>query len=297
MMKLLALVLLLSSFSSLTLMEVVKSFENCSSFFVKNPKDQNAIIVPTVFTDARYKKICQRWKNNYRFATVYDTVRRIPVYSAYTFSKQVETTRNDNWKIEPQLEEIEEYKNKTEMIPPDQNKIEKIQNQAVNSDYTNIGYTRGHVFPKKYAANQDQADSTFTLTNIAPQTKNSNTEWDKKVEKPMVGVIERICSLNKDQPAYIVTGVVPGKEWKFIRRGVKIIKHGISVPSHFWSAFCCTDRNNKKKLVFRAYLAKLDNFTLETLDIAALNKQLTKLYKITFSVFPGLKFENTEPLF
>ncbi|KAI5091162.1 endonuclease domain-containing 1 protein-like, partial [Silurus meridionalis] len=257
-MKLLALVLLLSSFSSLTLMEVVDSFNNCSSFFVKNPKDQNTIIVPTVFTDARYKMICQRWKNNYRFATVYDTVRRIPVYSAYTFSKQVETTRNDNWKIEPQvnelcvscnlllfislskqLEEIAEYKNKTEMIPPDQNKIEKIQNQAVNSDYTNIGYTRGHVFPKKYAANQDQADSTFTLTNIAPQTKNSNTEWDKKVEKPMVGVIERICSLNKDQPAYIVTGVVPGKEWKFIRRGVKIIKHGISVPSHFWSAFCC----------------------------------------------------------
>ncbi|XP_047669369.1 uncharacterized protein LOC125141185 isoform X2 [Tachysurus fulvidraco] len=99
-MKLLALVLLLSSFSSLTVMEVVHSFKDvCSDFFIHK---ENDIIIPTVFPGDQCKTICQRWKNKYRFATVYDTVRRILVYSAYTFSGREQKSRSNEWKIEPQ---------------------------------------------------------------------------------------------------------------------------------------------------------------------------------------------------
>ncbi|KAF5891788.1 endonuclease domain-containing 1 protein-like, partial [Clarias magur] len=102
-MKLVALVLLLSALPSLTLTEVVTSFPRaCPSFFMLNPKRQNVRIVPTIFTGSQYKTICQRWKNGYRFATVYDSVRRIPVYSAYTFKQEVNTVRREDWKIEPQ---------------------------------------------------------------------------------------------------------------------------------------------------------------------------------------------------
>ncbi|KAF5891789.1 endonuclease domain-containing 1 protein-like, partial [Clarias magur] len=102
-MKLVALVLLLSAFSSLILMEVVKDFKSkCSDFFMPNPENQNDVIIPTVIMNNTYKMICQRWKNRYRFATLYDTVRRIPVYSAYTFFHKVNTTRSKVWRTEPQ---------------------------------------------------------------------------------------------------------------------------------------------------------------------------------------------------
>ncbi|XP_053540150.1 endonuclease domain-containing 1 protein isoform X2 [Ictalurus punctatus] len=186
-MKLLALVLLLSTFSSLTLTEVVNFKQFCPSFFIRNPGKIGDIIIPTIFRGHQYKTICQRWKNTYRFATVYDTVRRIPVYSAYTFLEQGNTSRSEEWKIEPQLEDINEYKNKKEMMdsPRDLKTVGNIINQAVDLDYGKSVYTRGHVFPHSYAANQDQANSTFTLTNIAPQTQNSNGAWEQQVEEPM----------------------------------------------------------------------------------------------------------------
>ncbi|XP_053494767.1 endonuclease domain-containing 1 protein-like [Ictalurus furcatus] len=305
-MKLLALVLLLSVFSSLTLTEVVNSFkQSCPSFFIRNPHNGSEIIIPTIFPGHQYKTICQRWKNAYRFATVYDTVRRIPVYSAYKFLHQGQTKRSDEWKIEPQLEDIEEYKKKTEMMdsPVKETTVRNIIKQAVNLDYKNcndnngIRYTRGHVFPRSFAANQDQADSTFTLTNIAPQTQNSNGAWEQQVETRMINEIKNICRVDQNHQVYIVTGVVPGNNWIPITRGGKKYKDGINIPSHFWSAFCCTDRNNIRKLTSKAYIAELENFRVRTPTIDNLNERLTKLYNRIFSVFPRLPVGKIQPLF
>ncbi|XP_047669358.1 endonuclease domain-containing 1 protein-like isoform X4 [Tachysurus fulvidraco] len=276
-MKILALVLLLSSFSSLTLMEVVKSFKDvCSDFFIHK---ENDIIIPTIFPGDQYKNICQRWKNKYRFATVYDTVRRIPVYSAYTFSGKEQKSRSNEWKIEPQLEDITEMN-----VSP----IEagKIYNQAVDSDYANIKFTRGHLFPYQFTANQDQADSTFTLTNAAPQALDSNQKWAKQVETPIRKEIKQGCQVDQNHLVYIVTGVVPGKNWIPITRDGKEYNEGVNIPSHFWSAYCCT--SNKGQLVARAFIAEQENFKVKHSKIQDLNTELTDLYKSAFSVFPGL---------
>ncbi|GAA6076746.1 endonuclease domain-containing 1 protein-like [Tachysurus ichikawai] len=282
-MKLLALVLLLSSFSSLTLMEVVKTFkDSCSDFFIQK---ENDIIIPTIFPGDQYKMICQRWENKYRFATVYDTVRRIPVYSAYTFSGKEQKSRKREWKIEPQLENIEEYKDLKEMIDSP-SEAGKIFNQAVDSDYTGTGFTRGHLFPYQFAADQDQGDSTFTLTNVAPQTKDSNQKWAKQVETPIRKEIKQGCKLDQNNMVYIVTGVVPGKNWISITRDGKVYQEGINIPSHAWSAYCCT--NNKGQLVARAYIAEQENFKAKHSNIQDLNTELTTLYNSAFSVFPGL---------
>ncbi|XP_034170456.2 uncharacterized protein LOC113523687 [Pangasianodon hypophthalmus] len=269
-MKFLTLVLLLSAFSSLTLTEVVNSLssfkEHCPSFFIRNPENQNDIIIPTIFPEDQYRMICQRWKNKYRFATVYDTKRRIPVYSAYTFLQKGKTTRSKVWKIEPQLENIKEYEEKKEMMdsPRDEKTVRKIINQAVNSDYSNSSYTRGHVFPRSFAADRDQADSTFTLTNIAPQTNYSNWEWEKKVETPMLTEIQRNCRLDQNHQVYIVTGVVPGNKWLPLKGKEREKKEGINIPSHFWSAFCCTNKTDHGKFISRAYIAKQENFNVQT---------------------------------
>ncbi|XP_027031251.1 endonuclease domain-containing 1 protein-like [Tachysurus fulvidraco] len=290
-MQLLALVLLLSSFSSPTLTEVVNSFKpSCPNFFISNPDKTSDIIVPTIFTGRQYKTICQRWENSYRFATVYDTLRRIPVYSAYTLLQAGTTVRRNEWKIEPQLEDIEDNK---EMIDSPR-EAGKIVNQAVSSDYTGTVFSRGHLFPYQFAADQDQADSTFTLTNVAPQTKDSNEQWAKQVETPMLRKINQSCKLDQNHQAYIVTGVVPGKDWIPITRDGKVHQEGINIPSHAWSAYCCRNKTDYNQLIVNTYLAELDEFNLRRPDINNLNRRLTELYNTgtPFNVFPGLDLDN-----
>lgn len=162
-----------------------------------------------------------------------------------------------------------------------------ITNQAVDSDYTGSGYTRGHVFPHHFAGDQDQADSTFTLTNVAPQTQSSNGQWAAQVEEPMLKEMTRECVLDGDHRAYVVTGAVPGKT----RLSVKRDNKGIRIPSHFWSAFCCTSKSDRKKLVSKSYIAELENFTVRQPSISSLNRRLTELYEQNkpFNVFPGLQ--------
>ncbi|KAF7689789.1 hypothetical protein HF521_013142 [Silurus meridionalis] len=45
--------------------------------------------------------------------------------------------------------------------------------------------------------------------------------------------------INKGLKAYVVTGVVPGNTK---------LKNRVLIPSHYWTAFCCLDNNNKPKL-------------------------------------------------
>ncbi|KAK6291676.1 hypothetical protein J4Q44_G00374610 [Coregonus suidteri] len=69
--------------------------------------------MPLVKDPNRYKLICQKYKNSYRFATLYDTTNKIPVFSAYTITGPPPKGRpNQPWMIEPQLNNI---KNSPEM--------------------------------------------------------------------------------------------------------------------------------------------------------------------------------------
>ncbi|KAF5882868.1 endonuclease domain-containing 1 protein-like [Clarias magur] len=173
--------------------------------------------------------------------------------------------------------------------------------QAVNRDYTdsskytNVAYTRGHVFPNQYGVNQDQADSTFTFTNVAPQTQHSNGRWAEQVEIPMRKEILRECKANDGKPTYIVTGVVPGTKWIPItrteRNKPKTFDRGINIPNYYWTAFCCVKTDNIR--FSKAYLALQNEpndktFELSEMSVNILNSQLTRLYKQDFSVFGGL---------
>ncbi|XP_036433816.1 endonuclease domain-containing 1 protein-like [Colossoma macropomum] len=278
--------LLLLGFPSLSVSEVVQSFkETCPEFFIRNPYNQNEVITPTVFKGEQYKQICQRWKGQYRYATLYDRLSRIPVYSAYTFTSKGKSIRPDEWMIEPQLD-LPSTENNKEMKVMTPDIADKILFQAKEKDYTSV-FTKGHVFPNGYAVDQEQAESSFTLTNAAPQTGKSNEEWANQVENPMLKEIKKLCKLNN--PAYIVTGVVPGEKWLPIEIREKSIKNGLNIPSHYWTAFSCV--NNKKEHISKAYLAQQINpylniqFDKREMTVDELNSELTKLYKQAFSVF------------
>lgn len=168
--------------------------------------------------------------------------------------------------------------------------MDEFVHQAVDRDYARSGYTRGHVFPRQYAADKEDRNSTFTFTNAAPQREHNNQIWAAQVETRMKKDIEAKCVASSQKAVYVVTGVVPGDRWIAIRRK-KGNQNGVNIPSYFWTAYCCF--NKKDKPVAQAYLAEQyerndKTYELSRMSVKRLNEHLTTFYKKHFSVFGDL---------
>ncbi|XP_067217772.1 endonuclease domain-containing 1 protein-like [Chanodichthys erythropterus] len=155
--------------------EVVDSFNTCSQFFFnKQTPVIPGILKNSVSKNNRYKLICQKYNNAYRFATLYDTTNRIPVFSAYKYTEKGYFKRpNKEWMTESELD------------PPVAEMTVPCLNQAINADYCNNCYelNRGHLFPCCHAADLETAESTFTLTNAVPQKISFNAGSWSRMEK------------------------------------------------------------------------------------------------------------------
>lgn len=84
--------------------EVVDSFNNCSEVFFK--KQPPSFLNGSCLTgEESYKMICQVYKNHCRFATLYDTRHKIPVFSAYKYKGTTDFNLPDNppAMVEPQV--------------------------------------------------------------------------------------------------------------------------------------------------------------------------------------------------
>ncbi|XP_058648120.1 endonuclease domain-containing 1 protein-like [Onychostoma macrolepis] len=247
--------------------KVVQDFETECGQFLANGKS------PTRFPDPQYRQICQTLDNVYYYATFYDTHNRIPVYSAYKFEGLMNCTRLKAWYIEPQLDDNNaspnmEFENGVE--------IQGLgDRQALNRDYERSGYDKGHLAPVYQANSQSCANATFTLTNAAPQNPSFNRGQWKVLEKKIAGELSNQC-LPKKYSVYIVVGVVPGSE---------IINNRVKVPSHFWTAFCCLDNNNKCQ-ISRGFIGKNENIPPKNKTVNDLETELATLYNVdSFELF------------
>lgn len=79
---------------------VASTFRGCERFFyLQTP--------PAGTTGSSLRRICQRYANEARYATLYDGARRLPLYSAYVFKKTDGKKRMDTpWMYEPQVERL-----------------------------------------------------------------------------------------------------------------------------------------------------------------------------------------------
>ncbi|XP_036431407.1 endonuclease domain-containing 1 protein-like [Colossoma macropomum] len=224
--------------------KVVGVFKDCDHFFVgKKPPTFNNQLIPDTQRQNDFRLICQTQKSNpttagdFEYATLYDIINRIPVYSAYRYYTRppgAVITRDTAWKIEPQVDD--RGSQVQQMIQQRHSKIPlafRGRYQALNKDYAHSSYDKGHLYPVNHAHNQDAADGTFTLTNAAPQNCDFNKKWYNMVEH---FVSNKLDAKRKNSAAYIVTGVLPSQA-KFITdvNGV----NRVNVPSLFWTAFCC----------------------------------------------------------
>ncbi|XP_059361883.1 endonuclease domain-containing 1 protein-like [Carassius carassius] len=239
--------------------EVVRDFrEKCADIFANGAS-------PTILHGHQYKQICQTLKKKVYYATLYDTYNNIPVYSAYKFNKGIRCERKHVWSIDPQLD----YPGEGPNMVPDRSR--QSSNQAVSDDYKHSVYDRGHLMPVSLTSSRDCADASFTLTNVAPQNLYFNRGQWRILEEKIAKELTRRC-LTKENTAYLVTGVVPGK---------RKLKGKVNVPSHFWTAYCCLD-HNKECQISRGFIGENKNTAPYNITVNKLQGLLENLYKVRY---------------
>ncbi|XP_047440552.1 endonuclease domain-containing 1 protein-like [Mugil cephalus] len=218
-----ALLVLLPWFGGLASGEICVKFKGCRNFFYKETP-------PVGFTGV---PICQRYKGNYHFATMYDRQHRTARYSAYLLTPADGNRPSNSWMYEPQLasnggdREMKEF-------PPNSIPQDVIRSQAVLEDYTGGNYTKGHLAPSQHMGTSDDRAATFTLTNIVPQTNFSNNGPWSDLEKRVLQRFRQYCT----GKMYVITGTIPYKP-------VRLLKGRVSIPEYIWSAYCCPSFKSK----------------------------------------------------
>nr|XP_003220788.1 PREDICTED: endonuclease domain-containing 1 protein [Anolis carolinensis] len=242
--------------------EVVTSFEDtCPHFFFRG-------VPPSLGLEpSRPARICQHYKNQYRYATLYDKDNRIPVYSAYIYNPGT-AKRPSTWMVEPQLVDSSfqtEMESEGSFLYDSSSKEEALRNsQAVLQDYKNLtGLNRGHLNPNGHQPDKDAKASTFSLTNIVPQNiKLNGGTWNNYEQTTMARNTEG-CS-----ETFAVVGAVPGNNYVSGGR--------VNKPSYMWSAACCVVDNNHMRSW--AIIARNDENVVQTLTLGQLEDKLAEFY-------------------
>lgn len=81
---------------SLVVGEIGKDFSHCPNFFYNKTPPQGV-------SAPGYQPICQRYRNQYHFASLYDRQRRVPLFSAYRLSPADGKRPKSVWMYEPQV--------------------------------------------------------------------------------------------------------------------------------------------------------------------------------------------------
>uniref|UniRef100_A0A8L0DMT9 Endonuclease domain-containing 1 protein-like n=1 Tax=Oncorhynchus mykiss TaxID=8022 RepID=A0A8L0DMT9_ONCMY len=285
--------LLLLSLLPVALSHVVKKFSDvpqCQKFFLEGttPNLPGILYDGIVKNEGRYKPICQKHKNTYRFATLYDTTNKIPVFSAYTFTGCIPGRPDERWMMEPQLNGENNNPNMENMGGGIYN------NQAGNNDYAQDvrrnptdfkDVNRGHLFPSSHACSLDTQESTFTLTNIVPQDRTFNGGSWRKMEEHVREKLMSDCISNNGIKAYVVTGAVASKS--------NTLNNRVNIPDRMWTAYCCYN-NKKKKWMAEAHWGwnkkEDEGKILNPETLGALEDMLNKHYQGKdgpVKVFPG----------
>ncbi|XP_013150101.2 endonuclease domain-containing 1 protein-like [Falco biarmicus] len=261
-MLLLLLLQVLASCLWLGCSEVVTSFESsCPQFFFRATPPNEALEPESPAW------ICQLYKNQYYYATLYDRNRRIPVYSAYLYQPGP-GKRPKTWLVEPQLmgpTHPKTMEREWTLLNYFSVTLEQLsKSQAILQDYKNLtGLNRGHLNPSGHHSDSGSRTATFTLTNIVPQNEKLNGGAWKNYEQQMM--IRRTQGCNT---TYVIVGAVPGNNY--------IAKGRVNKPSHIWSSACCeVDTNHRKAW---AVIAENDKNEVQLLTLGELEDRLTQLY-------------------
>ncbi|NXR60455.1 ENDD1 protein, partial [Rhadina sibilatrix] len=228
--------------------EVMKSFASCSQFFYRNTIPDNAL------EPQNPARICQRYKNQYHFATLYDRDLHIPVHSAYIY-RPGSGDRYNSWFVESQVMMGKRH--------PREAALEGTTVLLGSDPHFALSCfvipDRAYLLPVK---SQTGFWATFTLTNIVPQNSSLNKGAWNDYERNTTAQNTKGCITT-----YIITGAVPGNDY--------ISNNRVNVPSHIWSAACCQTNSTMKTW---AVIAENNKNQVQNLTLAQLEAKLSQLY-------------------
>ncbi|XP_035240427.1 endonuclease domain-containing 1 protein-like [Anguilla anguilla] len=214
--------------------EVVGSFQDipeCLDFFYEGKVPEWGAATPGA------ARLCQRFKNSYHFATLYDTLHRIAVYSAYRFQTSDGGGREKRWFVEPQLVDLSLGAEMRDgyWLGQDNPGVYLGERQALNEDYTHSGFDRGHLNPNGHHPVPSR-NATFTLTNVVPQNPKLNQNAWRMYESQLTDLFNVQCS-----QAYVLVGAIPSADNWIVKNNVK----RVNIPDYIWNAYCCLDNNGQ----------------------------------------------------
>ncbi|TNN01333.1 hypothetical protein fugu_010715 [Takifugu bimaculatus] len=182
-------------------------------------------------------RLCQRFDNRFHFATLFDTNRRIAVYSAYFFQPSNGGGREKRWFVEPQLVNMSWQAGMKDgyWLGKDHPGVYLGERQALNEDYTHSGYDRGHLNPNGHHPVPSR-NATFTLTNVVPQNPKLNQNAWRIHESEMTELFRDRCS-----KAFVLVGAVPSSDRWIVKNNVR----RVNIPDYIWNAYCCVDNNGR----------------------------------------------------
>ncbi|XP_074072592.1 endonuclease domain-containing 1 protein [Macrotis lagotis] len=195
-------------------------FAECNKFFYEETP-------PEGLAEPFHVKICQKYKGEERFATLYSIREKIPVYSAFRYAVPGES-REQGWMIEPQIDDpnsnFGEMMNEADAFNSVNNLGSK---QALSTDYLDSDYRKGQLYLSSLNGDDFQM-ATNTLTNAAPMTQSFKERWHMNVNSLMNLALVPYCG-NGDN-LYVIAGAVPSDHR---------VKNKVSVPDFVWLAACC----------------------------------------------------------
>ncbi|KAG8453028.1 hypothetical protein GDO86_004733 [Hymenochirus boettgeri] len=208
-------VLLLQALPCLVDARVVAGGENgfaeCDDYFYRGSPPQG-------FIEPSNVKICQRHGGDRRFATLYSTEHRIPLYSAFTY-REGEASAGGSWVLEPQLDDAGNSHDEGKSSADLSDQIKNLgENQALEGDYASSDYQPGLLY--------HNAPNAFT--SAVPLSKNLIDKWSMDVEKTIKEKLVPHCA--NSEGLHLIVGAVPSD--------VKM-NDRVSVPEALWLAACC----------------------------------------------------------
>ncbi|XP_062423302.1 endonuclease domain-containing 1 protein [Rhea pennata] len=195
-------------------------FAECNVFFPGQ-------VPPEGFTEAFHVKICQLYNKEPRFATLYSTKDKIPLYSAFKYTKPAQNGEED-WLVEPQIDDpesdLQEMVHEADIVDSVANLG---TNQALSLDYVGSGYERGLLNPS-FLNEKDFQVATYTLTNAVPMSPSLSKSWHRDIRRVVEQALVPHCS--KKDHLYLLAGAIPSNIQ---------VNGKVSVPETLWLAACC----------------------------------------------------------